>query len=87
MIKLAHKVAALRGTEVQKPNWNSYGADAISDATIAAAERVAEILDGERIKGRRLTTVCPHANGAIVLSDNDESIWIEISVDSTEGVE
>ena len=68
----------MRGTAVQQAGWDSYGASAVSDATIDAAVRLAEQIDGELVTGRSITAVSPTPQGGIILSDNDASVWIEV---------
>lgn len=67
------------GSDLQKPNWDSYGADAISTTTINEAIELAAILDGKTINGKVINLATPDPYGEIVLSDNDESLWITVA--------
>ena len=73
---LEEKVAAMIGTSVQRPNWDSYGAEPIATATIEAARTVAR-----RLEGMDLTVAVPVNDGSIVLINPDETITIKISTD------
>lgn len=67
------------GSHIQKPNWNSYDANPVSDATIQAATELANLLEGKLVAGRKITSACPLPGGGIELSDGDESVWIEVN--------
>ena len=79
-LSLAAKVAKLRGSFIQRVGWDSYGATAISDQIIDAAQTVAELLQGHLINGTLLTLLVPTADGGIAFCNSDESVCVEVSL-------
>ena len=75
---LAQTIRSWRGTDVQQPNWDSYGAKPISDATLVVASLVAYKL------GSTLDCVPLHAvptkDGGVLITTADETIDITIKV-------
>ena len=75
---LAEKLELWKGSDVQKPNWNSYAASPVSDRAIRIGMLLASFLDGLNLEGRTINRVEPTNGGGVCFSDGDESIWIEV---------
>ena len=84
-MKLEEQVRRLRGSSCQIENWDSYGAYPVADETINAAIVVARRLDGIEMPTtqRKLTRVDPTVDGGISFSDNDESVWVSVTTDTS----
>lgn len=67
------------GSELQRENWDSYGASPVQTRTIHVAMTMAEHIAGVVFEGRLIDRVDPCNNGDIVFSDGDESIWIRVA--------
>jgi len=65
------------GSELQQPSWDSYGSVPITTETIRMAIDLAKLIVG-KIDKVNLVTPCP--DGSIEFSDNDNSIWIRVSM-------
>lgn len=78
-MSLSKQIEACRGLA---KNWNSYGADPVSDAVVDFALEVAD-----QLSIPSLTMACPTNDGGIELSDEDTSKWIKIWVDDEHDVE
>lgn len=72
-------VQQINGLRDLKDNWNSYGAKAIPVETIEFAIAVAS-----RLGDLGLTRADPTPEGAIWLSNDNESMWIHIGLDPDE---
>ena len=76
---MAERIGTLIGSDVQRPNWDSYGACPIETRTIEVAKKIAERLEGLEFDGLPLNSVCPGNDGSIVISDGDESVYVSIT--------
>jgi hypothetical protein len=65
------------GSELQQPSWDSYGSVPITTETIRKAIDLAKLVVG-KIDKVNWVTPCP--DGSIEFSDNDNSIWIRVSM-------
>ena len=65
------------GSELQQPSWDSYGAVPITTETIRMAIDLAKLIVG-KIDKVNWVTPCP--DGSIEFSDNDNSVWIRVSM-------
>ena len=88
------QILAWIGTNLQEPNWDSYGAEPLSDATIRVAAKVAELLasadfaiavvsgglTASALLPLRLTNAVPTNDGGVALFDADEIISVRITV-------
>lgn len=74
------------GSDLQRENWDSYGAAVVETRTIIVAMKVAECIAGLVFEGRPIDRVDPCNNGDIAFSDGDESIWIRVSTIAPEEV-
>ena len=79
--QLANSLSKWIGSDIQKANWDSYGASPIDTRTILAAMQVAERIADLTFDGRTIDRVEPCNDGSITLSDDDESIWIRIETE------
>ena len=77
--EMVARIESWRGSDIQRPGWNSYGSEPVTDKTINAAIELAKKIAGKSIGGHVISFVVPTGNGAIVFSDSDESVWIEVS--------
>jgi hypothetical protein len=77
--EMVARIESWRGSDIQRPGWNSYGSEPVTDKTINAAIEVAKQIAGKQINGRVITYAVPTSSGGIVFSDSDESVWIEVS--------
>jgi hypothetical protein len=65
------------GSDVQKPNWDSYGANPVTTKTISMAIDLARLIVGRSIGGAVINSVVPANDGDIVFTDSDEVVWIK----------
>ena len=79
MPTMSEEIRSWLGSDVQRPNWDGYRAQPISDRTLRVAALIAERLEGLEIDGRNIKCVFPCNSGGVSLSDGDESVWILIT--------
>lgn len=76
---MMERLSAWIGSDVQRPNWDSYGAAPIETRTIIVAMKIAERLEGLAFDGRKMDFVGPCVNGEIEFSDGDESVYLRLT--------
>ena len=69
--ELYKKFINIRGFE---NNWNGYGAEPIPEVTIKRAEKIARLLNNQKM------SIFPTAGDSIQIEFNDNGIYLEIQV-------